>query len=104
MQEGLSQVAVTSRWGGGRGGGRGAGQADRGGRAAEGEVGGCAAAQVGEGAGGGDAGAGRGRGVHQEVGRGRVGRGRGGGQAGGGRGVRARNWAFTINNYRDFPK
>ena len=34
------------------------------------------------------------------------GRGRGGGQAGGarGRGIRARNWAFTINNYRDFPK
>ena len=42
---------------------------------------------------------GRGRGAHQAVGR-------GGGEAarGRGRGGKAKNWAFTINNYVDFPK
>ena len=108
VQEGFSQVAGPSR---GRGAERGGGGRGAGGRGVEGGVGDCADAQVGEGAG-----ASRGTGVHQEVGRGRGGRGRGGrgrggrgrggGQAGGarGRGIRARNWAFTINNYRDFPK
>ena len=122
-QRGFSQVAGPSR---------GAGQTGRGERAAEGGAGDCAAAALGgEGArggeaggrgghqeagigrgrgaggrqtgGGGTAGVGRGRGGHQDVGRGRGGRQAGGG-GGRGRGVRARNWAFTINNYVDFPK
>ena len=51
---------------------------------------------------------GLGRGGQQGAGRGggqRAGRGGGRGDGrGGGRGVRARNWVFTINHYRDFPK
>ena len=88
--EGTSQLAGPST------GGRGAQQAAQGGRGGGGLIGGRGAGRRGRGA----PGFGRGRGGRG----GNQAGGRGGGEAGRGRGFKAKNWCFTINNYKDFPK